>query len=140
MAVRLYPHNQSPDLLERLANVSPGTFQRLMDIRERYSQRNAPGLEGYEAAGQYYAEIFADPQVMSSMNEMMPAVMEAIPSMLGNVGEIAQKYPRGRTFSALSSEEQDKLAALLGVTLDDLAASEPEGADAAEADEDGAPI
>ena len=71
MAVRLYPHNQSPELLERLANVPPGTFQRLMDIRERYPQRNAPGLEGYEAAGQYYAEIFADPQVNALDNQLV---------------------------------------------------------------------
>lgn len=112
----------------------------------RFTEEELTDLAAYFATpvGAKYASesflIFADPQVMSSMNEMMPAVMEAMPSMLGNVGEIAQKYPRGRTFSALSSEEQDKLAALLGVTLDDLAASEPEGADAAEADEDGAPI
>ena len=71
MAVRLYPHNQSPALLERLANVPPGTYQRMMDIRERYYQRNAPGLEGYEAAGQYYAEIFADPQVNALDNQLV---------------------------------------------------------------------
>ena len=63
MATRLYPHNQSPDLLERLAGVPPGTYQRLMSIRERYGQRNTPGLEGYEAAEQYYAEVFADPDI-----------------------------------------------------------------------------
>ena len=31
---------------------------------------------------------------------------------MGNIGEIASKYPKGRTFSALNPEEQDKLAAL----------------------------
>ncbi|MBN1666413.1 MAG: hypothetical protein JW862_04975 [Anaerolineales bacterium] len=63
MAVRLYPHNQSLELLERLANVPPGTYQRLMAVRQRYSQRNDPGLEGYEDSRQYYAEIFADPDI-----------------------------------------------------------------------------
>jgi len=61
MAVRLYPHNQSPEIStpkeQRLASVPPGT------IRERHPQRNDPGLEGYEAAKQYYAEIFADPDL-----------------------------------------------------------------------------
>jgi hypothetical protein len=71
MAVRLYPHNQSPELLERLAGVPSGTFQRLMTIRERYPHRNAPGLEGYEASGQYYAEIFADPDVNALDNQLV---------------------------------------------------------------------
>jgi hypothetical protein len=79
---------------------------------------------GAKYAGESFL-IFADPQVMASMNEMMPAVMEAMPSMMGNVGEIAEKYPEGRTFSALEPEEQDRLAELLGVTLEELAASEP---------------
>ena len=70
------------------------------------------------------------------MNEMMPAVMKAMPDMMGNVEQIAEKYPKGRSFSDLSSEEQDKLAGLLGVSLEDLAAREPEKAeeDMSEAD------
>ena len=71
MAVRLYPHNQSPDLLERLSGVLAGTYQRLMPIRERYPHRNSPGLEGYEAAEQYYAEIFADPDVNALDNQLV---------------------------------------------------------------------
>ena len=71
MAVRLYPHNQSPDLLERLAGVPPGTYQRLISIREHYPQRNNPGLEGYEASSQYYAEIFADPDVNALDNQLV---------------------------------------------------------------------
>ena len=71
MAVRLYPHNQSPELLEHLASVPPGTYQRLMNIRERHTLRNDPGLEGYEAAAQYYAEIFADPQVNALDNQLV---------------------------------------------------------------------
>ena len=71
MAVRLYPHNQSPELLERLASVPPGTYHRLMDIRERHPQRNDPGLEGYEAAAQYYAVIFADSEVDALDNQLV---------------------------------------------------------------------
>lgn len=101
----------------------------------RFTEDELTDLAAYFATpvGSKYASesflIFADPQVMSSMNEIMPSVMEAMPSMMGNIGEIASKYPKGRTFSALNPEEQDKLAALLGVTLEDLAASEPEGAE-----------
>lgn len=98
----------------------------------RFTEDELVGLNTYFSTpvGQKYANesflIFADPQVMSAMNEMMPAVMEAMPGMMGNVGEIASKYPKGRTFSALSEEEQNTLASLLGVSLEDLAASEPE--------------
>ncbi len=52
MAVRLYPHNQSPEIPppkgQRLASVPPGTYQRLMDIRERHPQRNDPDLDALE--------------------------------------------------------------------------------------------
>ena len=71
MAVRLYPHNQSPELLERLAGVPSGTFQRLTAIQERHPQRNAPGLEGYEASEQYYAEVSADPDVNALDNQLV---------------------------------------------------------------------
>lgn len=100
----------------------------------RFTKEELADLDAYFATpvGSKYAGesflIFADPQVMSSMNEMMPAVMEAMPGMMGSIGEIAEKFPKGRTFSALNAEEQDKLAALLGTTLEDLAASEPASA------------
>ncbi|MEL6542848.1 MAG: DUF2059 domain-containing protein [Pseudomonadota bacterium] len=108
----------------------------------RFTGEELADLDAYFATpvGKKYAGesflIFADPQVMSAMNEMMPAVMEAMPGMMGNIGEISEKYPKGRSFSDLSSEEQDKLAGLLGVSLEDLAAREPEKAeeDMSEAD------
>lgn len=101
----------------------------------RFTEDELTDLAAYfeTPVGSKYASesflIFADPQVMSSMNEIMPSVMEAMPGMMGNIGEIAGKYPKGRTFSALNSEEQDKLAALLGVSIENLAASEPESSE-----------
>ena len=71
MAVRLYPHNQSPELLERLAGVPTGTFQRLTAVQERHPQRNAPGPEGYAASEQYYAEISADPDINALDNQLV---------------------------------------------------------------------
>ncbi|MEE4288144.1 MAG: hypothetical protein V2J14_02145, partial [Erythrobacter sp.] len=70
--------------------------------------------------------IFADPQVMSAMNEMMPAVMEAMPGMMGRIGEIAETFPPGRTFSQLTPEEQYRVAQLLGTSVEALAESEPQ--------------
>lgn len=100
----------------------------------RFTEAELADLDAYfatQVGSKYAAEsflIFADPQVMSAMNEMMPAMMEAFPAMMGDIDEIAEKYPNGRTFSDLSSEEQDQLASLLGVSLDALAAREPENA------------
>ena len=107
----------------------------------RFTEAELTDLDTYFATpvGQKYAAesflIFADPQVMSSMNEMMPAVMEAMPAMMGDIGGIAEKYPKGRTFSALSSEEQTQLASLLGTTLENLAAVEPETVEVSEEEE-----
>ncbi|MEO1730327.1 MAG: DUF2059 domain-containing protein, partial [Pseudomonadota bacterium] len=98
----------------------------------RFTEEELADLDAYfatEVGKKYAAEsflIFSDPQVMSAMNEMMPAMMETMPTMMGSVGEMASKYPKGRTFSDLNPEEQDRLAALLGTTLEDLAANEPE--------------
>ena len=97
----------------------------------RFTEAELVDLDAYfgTPVGRKYAGesflIFADPQVMSAMNEMMPAMMEQMPAMMGGIGEIAQNYPKGRTFSQLSAEEQDKLAQLLGTTLENLAANEP---------------
>ncbi|MEO1047353.1 MAG: DUF2059 domain-containing protein [Pseudomonadota bacterium] len=107
----------------------------------RFTEAELIDLNAYfgTPVGQKYAAesflIFADPQVMSSMNEMMPAVMEAMPAMMGDIGGIAEKYPKGRTFSSLSAEEQNQLAALLDTTLEDLAAAEPEAAEVSEEEE-----
>ncbi|MEO0688778.1 MAG: DUF2059 domain-containing protein [Pseudomonadota bacterium] len=107
----------------------------------RFTEAELTDLNAYfgTPVGQKYAAesflIFADPQVMSSMNEMMPAVMEAMPAMMGDIGGIAEKYPKGRTFSSLSADEQNQLAALLDTTLEDLAAAEPEAAEVSEEEE-----
>lgn len=108
----------------------------------RFTAEELADLDAYFATtvGKKYASesflIFADPQVMASMNETVPAVMQAMPQVMGNMEELSNKYPKGRTFSSLNPEEQDKLAALLGVTLEDLAASEPNSAPSAGASND----
>ncbi len=79
--------------------------------------------------GKYAAEsfpIFADPQVMASMNELMPSIMQRMPDMMSAMTALEADFPKGRTYSDLSAQEQAKLAQLLGVSKTELADSEPE--------------
>lgn len=81
-----------------------------------------------KTGGKYAAEsylIFADPQVMASMNEMVPAVMQRMPMIMETMTEVSSKYPNGRTFSDLGTKEQAKLAELLGIETTELELSEP---------------
>lgn len=109
----------------------------------RFTESELADLDTYFATpvGSKYAGesflIFADPQVMSAMNEMMPAVMERMPQVMEGIASITADYPEGRTFSDLDDGEQAQLAELLGVTLEDLAISEPASGDGEwEGDED----
>lgn len=101
----------------------------------RFTAEELADLDAYFATpvgSKYAAEsflIYADPQVMSAMNEMMPAMMEALPSMMGEIMEIAETYPKARTYSELSADEQAKLASFLGASREELEASEPEAED-----------
>ena len=123
MAVRLYPHNQSPELLERLASVPPGTYQRLMEIRERHPQHNAPGLEGYEAAAQYYAEIFADPQVNALDNQLVFGWGHLTPQAQRLAGQLDSPY-----FGSIHDPQQVRLLLKAqGIELQDIAVPEPGG-------------
>ncbi len=81
-----------------------------------------------EVGKKYAAEsflIFADPQVMSSMNGMMPAIMERMPDIVAATTVIEESQPARRKFSDLTAGEQGRLAELLGVSKGELAESEP---------------
>ena len=138
-----------PSSAERNAEIADVTLSLISDVMEkvepsyragltrayavRFTQEELADLNAYFATSvgkKYAAEsflIYSDPQVMASMNDMVPAMMEMMPAMMGTITQITEKYPSGRTFSALSPEEQDQLAILLGTTLEDLAANEPVG-------------
>lgn len=98
----------------------------------RFSAEELSDLGAYFATpvGEKYASesflIFADPQVMASMNEMMPAMMNRMPAMIEMMGSAAAEFPVGRTFSALKPQERAQLAELLGVSEEELATIEPE--------------
>lgn len=70
--------------------------------------------------------IFADPQVMSAMNEMVPAMLNMMPSMMEKIAAANEQFPNPRTFSDLSAQEQARLSELLGVPESELSVSEPE--------------
>ncbi len=89
---------------------------------------------GSKYAGESFL-IFADPQVMASMNETVPAIMERMPSMMEAASQAEEKYPAGRSFSQLDASERTRLANLLGVTVKELEESAPAGP---EIDHDGA--
>ncbi|WP_108789280.1 DUF2059 domain-containing protein [Erythrobacter sp. Alg231-14] len=98
----------------------------------RFTNEELMDLSAYfetDVGKKYAAEsflVFADPQVMSSMNEMMPAMMERLPAIMSATASIESDFPAGRSFSDLSGAEQSQLADLLGVTKGELAQSEPE--------------
>jgi hypothetical protein len=99
----------------------------------RFTEAELSDLATYfsTSVGQKYAAesflIFADPQVMSSMNEVMPAMMQRMPSMFEMMGEVGAEFPEGRKVSDLNPEERARLADLLGVSEEELADAEASG-------------
>ncbi len=81
-----------------------------------------------ETGAKYAADsyvIYSDPQVISSMNEMVPAVMQRMPQLMETITEVNEKYDTTRSFSELTDDEQSRLAELLGVSREELAGNEP---------------
>ena len=68
--------------------------------------------------GAHYAQesmlIYADPQVMSAMNEMMPAMFELMPGMIEEMQTATAHLPPARKPDELSDAELARLAALFG--------------------------
>lgn len=97
----------------------------------RFSAEELVDLGAYfdTPVGKKYAAesflIFADPQVMSAMNEVMPAMMQRMPAVMEAMGSVADEFPAGRGFSALSVKERAELASLLGMSEKELADAEP---------------
>lgn len=71
--------------------------------------------------------IYADPQVMSAMNEMMPAMFEMMPSMIEDMQARTAHLPPARTPADLDEGELARLAQLLGVPAGELKARAAQG-------------
>ncbi|MEM1053704.1 MAG: DUF2059 domain-containing protein [Pseudomonadota bacterium] len=101
----------------------------------RFTGEELADLATYFATpvGQKYAAesflIFADPQVMASMNEVMPAMMQRMPAVFETMSDVGLEFPEGRNVSDLNADERAQLAQLLGVTEAELAEAEPAATD-----------
>ncbi len=105
----------------------------------RFNEAELADLKRYfstPVGSKYAAEsmlIYADPQVMSAMNELMPSLMALMPRMIERMDAINALLPQARRYSELDANEQARLAQLLGVTPGALSEAEPqdwgEGAD-----------
>jgi len=76
-----------------------------------------------ETGGYYAGEsfiIFADPQVMSAMQAMMPAMMNIVPELTKKMEERMAALPPVRRYSELNESERRELAGLFGMTLEEL--------------------
>ena len=98
----------------------------------RFTKTELLDLNAYfqtEIGSKYASEsysIFADPQVMSSMNDMMPAVMGRMPDMIEQMSALFETGPPAKSFFDLSDQEKQRLSELLEVDIDELEASAPQ--------------
>lgn len=98
----------------------------------RFTQEELTELDGFfstKTGGRYAAEsflIYADPQVMAAMNDMMPAMIEMMPKMMEGMAKVSEQFPPARRFSELSAQERDRVARLLGKSVPELDALEPQ--------------
>ncbi|RXZ64840.1 DUF2059 domain-containing protein [Pelagerythrobacter rhizovicinus] len=81
--------------------------------------------------------IFADPQVMSAMNEAMPAVLEMMPAMMERMQQRMEDLPEPRALSDLSDAELQRLSELLGVPAEELRAKAADSETAVEGEAPG---
>ena len=126
--------------LELMAKIEPSYRAGLTRAYAvRFTQEEMAELNRFfeTPVGSHYASesmmIYADPQVMSAMNEMMPAMMELLPGMMERMQQGMASLPPPRAVGDLSAEQQQELANLLGVSREELG----ENAAAAEAAETG---
>lgn len=118
---------------ETMTQIEPGYREGLARAYAvRFSSPELADLNTYFATpvgSKYAAEsmlIYTDPQVMSAMNEMMPAMLGMVPQMMEKIAAANAELPAPRRFSELSDEERAKLSELLEVSEDELAEAEPE--------------
>ncbi len=124
------------ELMERLEPSYRAGLMRAYAVR--FTEEEMAELNRFfeTPVGSHYAAesmlIYADPQVMSAMNEMMPMMMEMMPGMMERMQESMASLPAPKSYEDLGAEERGQLAAALGVSKEDLR----ENAAAARAAED----
>jgi len=75
------------------------------------------------AGGKYAAHsmsIFMDPEILGEMQALMPEMMKQMPELAQRAQQATASLPPPRKLSDLSKAERKRLAAILGVSEDDL--------------------
>ena len=126
---------------ELTVNMITGMFDAMEPFyREALSKSLAVRFEDAEMAevleffgtptGEKYAlssfMVHYDPQMMGVMEQMGPAMLAAFPEMMEGFAELEENYPPARKFSELSEAERDRVARLLGKSVPELDALEPD--------------
>jgi len=70
-----------------------------------------------------------DPQMLGVMEQMGPAMVEVMPDMMERFSTFEEQFEKERKFSELSSAERDRAAQLLGKSVNELEALEPQDND-----------
>jgi len=133
------------DMMERVfGSLEPGLREGLSRaLATRFSTDELEAINAFFAtpAGAKYAGesliMFTDPQIMASVGQAMPALMQEMPALFGGEGDTAGDLPSPRRYDDLTPSEQRRAAELLGVDQPTLRARMAE-AEEAKAEEAGA--
>lgn len=146
------------DMMERVfGSLEPGLREGLSRaLATRFSTDELDAINAFFAtpAGAKYAGesliMFTDPQIMASVGQAMPALMQEMPAFFGGKGDAAGDLPAPRRYDDLTPSEQRRAAELLGVdqatlrarmaeaeqaTAEEAEAEPEDGVDASEADD-----
>jgi len=108
-------------MVDVMADMEPAVREGLTDAyAEQYTADELARLNTFFATplGTKYAAnsmtIFMSPKMMAKMQESMPAMIEAMPALIGEVRGATAHLPPPRQLSDLSEEERKKLEELAG--------------------------
>jgi len=59
--------------------------------------------------------IFTNPEIMNSMQALIPVMMKRMPEMMKSVEQELKKFPKRKTYDELTPEERKRFAKLLGI-------------------------
>ena len=135
------------DMMERVfGSLEPGLREGLSRaLATRFSDDELDAINGFFATpvGAKYAGesliMFTDPQIMASVGQAMPALMQEMPAFFGGEGDAASDLPAPRRYDDLTPSEQRRAAELLGVDQATLRARMAEAEDAKAEEGEAAP-
>jgi len=59
--------------------------------------------------------VFTDPEIMSSMQALVPVMMKRMPDIMKTVEEELKKFPKRKSYDELTPEERKRFAKLMGI-------------------------